>query len=400
MRRNDCLKLFTLLVFIAFLLPAKAQEEFVPPPAKLLTHFPFKTFSGGVVILKACIDNHPDSLNFVLDTGSSGISLDSVTCEKLGLKTEPSDRTIRGIAGIRNVSFANNHKLKLPGLTTDSLNFHINDYEILTSVYGEHIDGIIGYSFLSRYIVKIDYDTNRIFVYSKGLMKYPRGGHLLRPLIVNLPMQAARIRENGEVQGRFYFDIGAGLCLLLSTDFAEDSVKFSSKKKSFNTQVEGLGGKAKMRVTTVREFRLGPYKFKKVPAYIFDDEYNVTSYPYLGGLIGNDLLRRFNVILNYERRDFYITPNRHFREPFDYAYSGLGFYFIDGQIQVTDVMEGSPAQTAGFKVGDVILAVNNVFSNNIQTYKTLFQNTGEKFKIIIIRDGAPMEITMKVKSIL
>ena len=65
-----------------------------------------------------------------------------------------------------------------------------------------------------------------------------------------------------------------------------------------NTQAEGVGGKAYMKVTTVREFKIGPYRFRKVPIYVFDDEYNVTSYPYLGGLIGNDLLRRFNLIIN------------------------------------------------------------------------------------------------------
>ena len=41
----------------------------------------------------------------------------------------------------------------------DSLDFYINDYEILSSVYGEKIDGVIGYSLFSRYIIKIDYDS-------------------------------------------------------------------------------------------------------------------------------------------------------------------------------------------------------------------------------------------------
>ncbi len=32
----------------------------------------------------------------------------------------------------------------------DSLNFHVSDYDILSSVYGDSIDGIIGYSFFSQ----------------------------------------------------------------------------------------------------------------------------------------------------------------------------------------------------------------------------------------------------------
>lgn len=378
-----------------------AQEEFVPPAARLLTSFPFKQFSGGVVVIRGRINDIPDSLNFILDTGSGGISLDSVTCGQLKIKTVASDKTIRGIAGIRHVPFANNNTLHLPGLRVDSLNFHINDYEILSSVYGDHIDGIIGYSFFTRYIVKVDYDSSRISVFTRGSMKYPKGGYLLKPLLVSLPIQNGRLKENNQdIAGRFYFDTGAGLCLLLSSDFVSDSMKFSPKKKIRNTQAEGLGGKASMKITTVKEFRLGPFRFKKVPAYIFDDNFNVTSYPYLFGLIGNDLLRRFNLIINYEKKDIYLLPNTHYREPFDYAYTGLSFYFFDGQVRITDIMEGSPAEKAGFKVDDVIMAMDNNFTKNVQTYRNMLQNAGAKLRVLVYREGKPLIIMLKVKSIL
>lgn len=399
-RRNDCLLLLTFLFFMSFPCFAQAQEEFVQPTAKLLTTFPFRQFSGGVMIIRATLNDNTDSLNFILDTGSGGISLDSQTVDHLKLANQVSDKTIRGIAGIRKVNFAYNNTLRLPGLRVDSLNFHINDYDILTSVYGERIDGIIGYSFFNRYIVKINYDSLLIHVYSKGTMKYPKGGYLLKPLLVNLLIQSARVNDLHDRNARFYFDTGAGLCLLLSTDFVEDSTLFGPKKKRVATQVEGLGGKKQMELTTVKNFRLGPYKFRKVPAYIFDDEYNVTSYPYLGGLIGNDLLRRFNVILNYEKRDIYITPNTHYRDLFDYSYTGLNFYMVNNEIVITEVMKNSPAEKAGFLMDDVIMAVNNNFSKNIQAYKTAMQNPGEKIRVLVYRAGQPMLLTLKVKSIM
>lgn len=399
MRRNNFPFALTLLVSLLSSFCARSQEEFVPPPARLLTSFSFKQFSGGVAVIKARINNSKDSLNFIFDTGSGGISLDSTTAAELKIEVKPSDKTIRGIAGIRSVSFAYKNTLQLPGLSVDSLDFHINDYDILSSVYGEHVDGIIGYSFFNRYIVKIDYDSLRINVYSKGPMKYPRGGYLLKPLLVNLLIQSAKITDQDERTARFYFDTGAGLCLLLSSDFVEDSTLLSPKRKKVVTQVEGLGGKKQMLLTTVREFRLGPYKFKRVPAYIFEDEFNVTSYPYLGGLIGNDLLRRFNLIINYEKRDIYIVPNSHYRDLFDYSYTGLNFYIVSNEVVITDVMSGSPAETAGFKPGDIIMAVDNNFSKNIQLYKSMLQNAGDKVKILVIRKNEPLLLTMKVKSI-
>ena len=174
------LLLLSSFVFV-FFTTLKAQE-FVESPAKPLTHVSFVQLTGGIILLQGNLIGHRDTLNFILDTGSGGISLDSTTVEFLHLKPVPSDRTIRTIAGIRAVSFVNNQKLKLGDLTIDSLNFHVNNYDILTAVYGERIDGIIGYSLFKKFIVKIDYDSLRIDLYSQGYLKYPKGGFLFRPL--------------------------------------------------------------------------------------------------------------------------------------------------------------------------------------------------------------------------
>lgn len=387
-----------LLLTVSF---AQAQEEFIPPPAKLIAKFPFKLLTGGIITIKARLSNFPDTLNFILDTGSGGISLDSATANYLKIQTTLSDRTIRGIAGVRRVYFSYRQTLHLPdNLDVENLDFHINDYDVLTSAYGEKIDGIIGLSFLARYIVGVDYDSLKLSVYTKGTIKYPRGGYLLKPVINTIPILGANIRDNRQIVSRFYFDTGAGMCLLLSADFVSDSNFIKPKRKWYATQAEGLGGKAPMKQGVIKQVQVGPFRFRNVPTYIFDDEYNVTAYPALAGLIGNDLLRRFNLIINYERKDIYMTPNSHYKEQFDYSYTGLGMYVVDGEIQVVDIMAESPAEQAGFKEGDVIMAVANNFSNNIQTYKNLMQTPGEKLKVLVLRKEGPVVLTLKVKNIL
>ncbi|RYZ54101.1 MAG: signaling protein, partial [Chitinophagaceae bacterium] len=288
--------LSTILLFF-ILRPAAAQEAFVTP-ARMLTKFKFIQLTGGVILLQGKFDTFKDTLNFVLDTGSGGISLDSTTALYFGVKPEPSSRLIRGIAGVRTVSFLNHKKLHLPGLTIDSLNFHVSNYDILTAVYGERIDGIIGYSVFSRYIIKINYDSTQVEFWTKGAIKYPRGGHMLRPSIGSLPVHSARARDEKAIETRFLIDLGAGLNVLFSRDFIKDSSLLRKNRKLYVKEAEGLGGKVDMHLTVMKEFRLGPYKFRNVPINVFDDDYNVTSYPQLGGLIGNDLLRRFNVVIN------------------------------------------------------------------------------------------------------
>jgi hypothetical protein len=379
----------------------RCQEESGRRATHLLSALPFQVLNGGTILVKTQLANYPDTLNFIFDTGSDGISLDSSTCERLHIYPNPSNQTVRGIAGIRNVSFVYSQKLRLPALEVDSLNFQVNDYGILTSAYGVNIDGIIGYSFLKRYIVKIDYDSLRIYIYSKGPMKYPKGGFLTHPFIASLPVEAARIKENADISAQFYFDTGAGLCLLLSSDFVNDSVVFNYKKrKPVETLAQGPGGKTSLKQTTVKEFRFGPYHFKNVPTYIFDDQYGITSYPSLAGLIGNDLLRRFNIILNYAKREIYLMPNSHYHDLFDYSYTGLTIYWVNGEIRLADVIKNSPAYTAGFKQNDIIVGIGTDFTGNFQSYKNLLQNVGEKVRVFVKRDKDLMELKLRVKNIL
>lgn len=379
---------------------AHSQEEFVEPPSRPLITIPFIQLTGGVVIVNAKLDDFPDTLNFIMDTGSSGISLDSSTVDYFKLKPTPTDRTIRGIAGVKKVGFLYKRKLSFNKYEVDNLDFHVNDYSVLSSVYGIRIDGIIGFSVFNRYIVKIDYDSMRIDICSQGTIRYPKGGFLLKPVIGTLPVHRARVKDQDAFDSRFLHDMGAAVCIMLSKDFVEDSGLLKRKRKLYPKEGEGIGGKISMEITIVRELKIGPYRFKNVPAYVFEDKFNITSYPYQAGLIGNDIFRRFNVILNYEKRDIYLTPNSHFKEPFNYAYVGMEIYTMDEIIFVGGISKGSPADLAGLKDDDIIIAVNNDFSQNFDHYKSLLQTANEKLKMIIRRNGELIQIQIKVKKIL
>ncbi|MEP6583682.1 MAG: aspartyl protease family protein [Ginsengibacter sp.] len=383
--------IFTTAGFTSF-----SQDENVEQNAKLLTKLSYRQLSGGVILVQAKFNKIPQPLNFILDTGSGAISLDSATTKEFDIPHVPSGRTINGIAGIREVDVSRNNKLTFQGLELDSLDFYINDYDILSSVYGEKIDGIIGYSFFSRFVVKLNFDSLQLEIYTPGKINYPRGGFLLHPLFTALPIQPLTVKDERKVNANFYIDTGAGLCFLMSKQFEKDSAVLKKRRRPISVQVQGLGGKKEMLLTIVNQLQIGPYKFRKVPTNILDDEFNATSYPFLGGLIGNDILRRFNLILNYPKREIHLIPNKHFNDEFDYSYTGMNMYFVEGQIIADDVIDGSPAEIGGLKKGDIIVAVNSNFTNNVNTYRNLMQNVGEKITLLISRKNQPLIIDFKV----
>ncbi|HEY4287403.1 MAG TPA: aspartyl protease family protein [Puia sp.] len=395
------LLLLSLLALIAGTLrPVAAQDEMLPAD-RYLTSVNFRILFGGIIMAKARIDSFQDSLNFIFDTGCGSVSLDSLTAERLNLIPHSSSAFIHGVAGICPQRLVDSQSIHLGGISIDSLSLQVVNYDLLSSIYGEKIDGIIGYSFFSRYLVKVDYDQLKMDIYTPGPVVYPKGGFLLRPRLYGLPMLEGQMTDARAIRSRFYFDTGAGLCLLFSSSFTSDSAVFSPKrKKPVHIQGAGLGGKMRMKLTTLKTFTLGPFQFRQIPTYVFEDAYDVTGYPQLAGLIGNDLLRRFNLILNYDRSEIYILPNTAYDQPFDYSYSGVSIALIGGKIIVTDVMPESPAEKAGFKEGDMILAVNGDTKQNLQVYQGLLRTIGPRVKVLVQRDGVAAMLSLKVTSIL
>ncbi len=216
----------------------------------------------------------------------------------------------------------------------------------------------------------------------------------------NIPKGMVEIKDNADVPSQFYFDTGSGLCLLMTDDFTEDNAIFKKKRKFYAVNGQSLGGTVPMTLSVVKEIKFGPYSFRDVPVYNFKDRYGVISYPDVSGILGNDLMRRFNTVLNYPQQEFYIKPNEHYADPFDYSYTGLGFSLVNDAITVTDVISNSPADKAGLKEGDIITGVETNFSNNIQAYKILLQNVKAKVRVTFMRNGQPKVIELKVKSIL
>lgn len=370
------------------------------PKAQFLGTVNFKQLLGGVILLEAYLDTISTPLNFILDTGSGGISLDSSTCDEFQIITKPTDTIVSGIGGNKKVSFVFDRALRINTLEVQNLNFHINDYTVLTGIYGIKIDGIIGYSILNRYILKVDYEKNKIDFYSPGEIDYPFKGYILKPDFTRIPIQKITLQDKRKIEFPFYFDTGAGLALLLSSRFDIDSSIINPHRKPVITSVEGLLGKTSMRLTISKKMKMGPYSFRNVPTYLFNDESDIIGYPRIGGLLGSEIFRRFNLIINYPKREIHIIPNSNFEEEFDYSYTGMNLYFTDGKILVDDVIPGSPAAKAGLRVLDEIISVGTDISLSMESYRSTLRAPHSLLKIYVRRGKDWFELYLRVGSIM
>ena len=70
------------------------------------------------------------------------------------------------------------------------------------------------------------------------------------------------------------------------------------------------------------------------------------------------------------------------------------------RIEIGSVAVGSPAEQAGIKQGDVVIAINNDFSQNFNKYKMAILASNTKVKLVVRREGELIQMEMKMKSIL
>jgi hypothetical protein len=236
-------------------------------------------------------------------------------------------------------------------------------------------------------------------VYTIGKIDYPLGSNTLKPIFTSLPVQYVQLQDSRKVGFNFYFDTGAGLCLLMSKKFATDSSILKRRRKPVTTSAEGLLGSTPMQITIVKKVKLGRYTFKNVPTYIYDDMYNVTSYPFTAGLIGSELFRKFNIIINYPAREINLMPNRYFEQAFDYSYTGMRIYLIEDKILIQEIIPGSPSDKSGLKVDDEIIAINNNFTKNIRSFRNDLQEENSTIRIIIRRNEELETVMLKTGSI-
>jgi C-terminal processing protease CtpA/Prc len=77
----------------------------------------------------------------------------------------------------------------------------------------------------------------------------------------------------------------------------------------------------------------------------------------------------------------------------------MSLYNIDGKITVDDIVKDSPAFKAGLRKDDIVMAINNNFSNDITVYKNLLQAERGYVKVLIYRQNVPHIINLKVGKI-
>jgi hypothetical protein len=179
-------------------------------------------------------------------------------------------------------------------------------------------DGVIGYTLFGDYVVEIDCDDLMIRLYDPAGFSADSTWHRV-PLELQelIPFLAAKVSVAGEppVAVRVYIDLAAGEALEL---LVGPSMKFSlpdslTERKYLGT---GLSGDIYGRTGWVDRLEIGPFTLEDVPADFPPAEVR-SKQQGADGILGNNAIRRFNVIFDYSRSVLYMKRSGHTDDPFE-----------------------------------------------------------------------------------
>lgn len=297
------------------------------------------------------------------------------------------------------------------GIICESAEIYVlesNQFE-LSKQLGISVNGLIGSDLFNRFVVRIDTENKKITFFDRDLYdpgKQTRGFKRI-PLSViegKAYTDITLVQEDGtEVITRLLIDTGASLALWVAPQ-ADTLIHLPSRTirsllgQGLNGEISGVNGR-------VNEARLGPFVFQK-PLVSYPDSASLGGI-YLNrerhGSIGNDLLRRFTIIMDYAGGAMYIKPNSMFKAPFSYNRSGME---VEKPVQslpmytVYNVIAGSPAEQSGIKAGDVIEYINYKPAYNLSLddiNNILHGGEGKVVTFRIYRDGQSLRIRFRLE---
>lgn len=360
----------------------------------------------GFIVVNIRLDNKLP-LDFILDTGAEhSVLFHRAYTDLLGMpyskriQIRGSDLDVPQYALISRNAVIN---LASKAVVKRDLLVLEENLQLFQESLGFPIDGILGGSFYRGLVINIDYKRKKLRFYNPDKFKMNRTGFTKIDIEIlrNKPYLSTEtaINPGSKTKTKLLLDTGAGIPLLLHAN--TDTSLILPDIVINGTIGQGLGGNLEGYIGKIHKFEMDKFEFPEILALFqdFDDqiEDNRQSKIFRNGIIGNLLLSRFEIFIDYLRECLYLKPIGKFNKDFDYDKSGLVIFALGknlNQFYVKDVLPGTPAAEAGILPGDLIKKIG-IFGSNFWSLERITEKLrgkdGKKIRMVIERGGYKMK---------
>jgi hypothetical protein len=414
-------------------------------PGKQKDKIRFKFINNLIVIP---VEINGIELSFLLDTGVSKPILFNITntdslqmnnVETIFLRGLGSGETVRALRSKNNFLKIGN------AVNVNEELFVVFDQDInFTPSLGIPIHGIIGYSLFKDFVVEINYKSSVLTLNKKESYTYkscrkcetfPLSFHNNKPYIdgeVTLGTDTLPVK--------LLIDTGSSDALWL---FEDDRYGITAENNNYFHDFlgRGLSGNVHGKRSKISAFKLKDFTLKDVNA-AFPDSLAIKYAKKVenrNGSLSAEILRRFNIIFDYQGAKITLKKNSNFKSDFRYNRSGivleqrgfrvvretvdnntLGNYGQSNEDNITistvqtyrvglkpaytivEVRENSPAQKAGLRKDDILLSINGkkAYQLKLQDVTNYFRGEiGKKIRLKIERAKRVLGIEFQLEDV-
>lgn len=274
----------------------------------MVKEIPFRLTKYNNILVPVTI-NQKDTVQLMLHTGSDYITIIEDSYKKMkSISISDTLNNVTSWAGYSDMKMSQSNVIKFGNEEFSKIPIFIDKQS------GHESDGKIGLKFFEGKYLEINFDENKLYVYDKAPIKLKKYTKLnSRYSQETLYIKAFPFIDKKPIETEFMIHTGFSGALMISDDFAKENKLLEKFEIIGESKLSDAAGNVILsKKSILPNFELANQTFKNVPMSFFDSTIKIQHKNIMGG----DLIKRFNLILNPEKDILYVKKSKYYKDEY------------------------------------------------------------------------------------
>jgi hypothetical protein len=262
---------------------------------------PFRLGPDNKIYIEGTI-NDEQMIKFIFDTGAEGIWLYKSGLAKSSAIKFHGQSTISGVGGKINSEYSLNNKLQIAKRTWRNRTIDYSGIQLHNS------DGGIGHTLFEENVIEMNFDTGVLIIHDS--LFTPENGYTkcrLQKRGGNYFIEVALFTGIKRINEWFHFDTGSSGTLNIHNEFVASQKLYGTMKKIGDHSASGIGPAViNFERVILPKLIIGEFELTQIPISL---EIPSNKEHLSFGIIGIDIVKRFNIVLDFQHSFAYLKPN-------------------------------------------------------------------------------------------
>jgi hypothetical protein len=347
-------------------------------------------------------------LHVILDTGANDDILNARVVSELHLRVLDPQR-VEQPGGAVEMGSLDPTGVLLGRHLVDSLQFVSVPLDGLQPFLGRSFDGILGYGFLSRFVVELDYYKREVSFFDPATYTPPvKATKVPITFRGKSPLIAVKLaRPDGALVTTWLeLDTGSFEGLGLDGAWVKREGLLSGREPTRPIFGLAIGGETKGFRFRIPSAQFGPFAISRPVVSATTSDNAGSGFSDVAGVLGGEILNRFRAIVSYADSSIFLIPGSRLTNRSEWL-DMLGVQVVAlgnafDTLQVRAVMPQTPASEAQLRLGDVIRAVDGISGNELtlERFGGLMGEPGRRRTLRVKRGGRGLSIIVRTRPLI